>query len=125
MPDPDPQLSAISLKLDLILAQQSEQVGRTDSLELVMSAVLQALKGEQMPMLGTIIEKLERILEAAGNEAAGGELATALKQLAVQIEALVEQDIKLTGAVMRFPVLVEEGILQATAGYGEASPPPG
>ena len=125
MPDPDPQLSAISLKLDLILNRMTEQVSRTDSLELVMAAVLQALRHEQMPLLGTIIEKLEAILAAANAEASGGELATALKQLAVQIEALVEQDAKLTGAVMRFPVLVEEGILQATSGYGEAPPPPG
>lgn len=109
----DPQLAAISLKMDRLLAGQEALTERVESLELCLGAILQGLQHEQRPMLGTIIEMLEKLLAAAASENAGGEMAMALKQLAAEIAALVEQDGKLTDAVAMLPTLIEESVARA------------
>lgn len=110
------QLEAISLGMDKDRAEREELAKRIGSLELVHAAVLQALTKHQMPMLDTIIEKLDRLLKAATDENAGGELAEAIKALSLAVNSNTDETHELTRAVMAFPALVQENIILATGG---------
>ena len=107
------QLSAISLKLDEDREERRQQAERITSLELVVAAVLQALTRQQMPMLGTMDEKLDLILKAAGDEKSGGELAQAIRDLARQVAEGNEQTMRLTQAVDALPDVFEHIVLVA------------
>lgn len=100
------QLAAVSLKMDAQAAREEARDKRISSLELVLAAVLQALTAQQMPMLGTIIEKLDKLQEAATDEKAGGELAAAMEKVAATLNEVVGSNHELTKAVREFPEMV-------------------
>ena len=110
------QLAAISLGLDKDRAERAALSERIGSLELVHATVLQALTKQQMPLLETHTEMLQRLLEAATSEKGGGELANAITQLTHQVENLTDQDHELTRAVLAFPALVRESVILAAGG---------
>lgn len=110
------QLAAISLGMDKDRAERAALTDRIGSLELVLAAILQALTKQQIPLLETHTEMLQKLLEAATDEKGGGELAEALKALGLRVGELVDQDHQLTAAVMAFPQLVQDSVILATGG---------
>ena len=77
----------LHLKLDRLLAGQEAHTKAVESLELVMSMVLQGVQN-LIPLLGTQREMLQRVLEAASDEGAdGGEM----QELIARIEAALTQ----------------------------------
>ena len=77
----------LHLKLDRLLAGQEAHTKAVESLELVMSMVLQGVQN-LIPLLGTQREMLQRVLEAASDEGAdGGEM----QELIGRIEAALTQ----------------------------------
>lgn len=100
------QVAAVSLKMDAAAAREEERDKRISSVELVAAAVLQALTTQQMPMLGTIIEKLDKLQEAATDKKAGGELAAAMEKVASTMNELTGSNHELVKAVREFPEMV-------------------
>ena len=77
----------LHLKLDRILAGQEDQATATAELNLVLSMVLQGVQG-LVPLLRTLREMLQRLLEAASDETGGDGEMTKLIQ---RIEAALTQ----------------------------------
>lgn len=100
------QVAAVSLKLDRHDAGQEEREKRIGGLEIVLAAILQALRHEQMAALGTMIEKLDKLQDAATDGRAGGELAQAIARFAYTLNELVGSNLALTKAVREFPEMV-------------------
>lgn len=106
------QVAAISLRMDEDRAARAAFADRVASLELVASAILQALRFEQMPALGTVIEKLEKLQEAASDRKAGGELAAAIRDFAGKMESVENTNMQLVHAVRE----LQQAVILASGG---------
>lgn len=119
------QVASVSLKIDGQAVRENERDARISSLEVVVSAVLQALTKQQMPTLGTIIEKLDKLQDAASGKEASHELAEAMRHMGDRLNEVVGSNVELTRAVKEFPemvVLASGGGVDLPDATREASP---
>jgi ABC-type transporter Mla subunit MlaD len=98
----------LSRKLDALLTGQAEAATRLDQIEDALRSVVATVAG-LVPILGTHREMLQRILEAAAAEDAGGsELAEALRQVEAALSAMTDAQARTTQALSGLPEAVEE-----------------
>jgi phage I-like protein len=99
---------ALSRKLDALLAGQAEAAARLDGIEDALRSVVAGVAG-LVPILGTHREMLQRILEAAAAEDAGGsELAEALRHVEAALNAMTDAQARTTQALSGLPEAVED-----------------
>jgi hypothetical protein len=98
----------LSRKLDAVLAGQAAAAVRLDGIEEALRSVVATIAG-LVPILGTHREMLQRILEAAAAEDAGGsELAEALRQVEAALGAMLDAQARMTQALAGLPDAVED-----------------
>lgn len=100
------QVAAVNLKFDAQVVREQERDVRISSVEIVAAAILQALTKQQMPMLGTILEALTKLQDAASGKEASFELAEAMRIMADRLNEVVGSNVELTKAVREFPEMV-------------------
>jgi hypothetical protein len=111
----------LSRKLDAVLAGQAEAAVRLDGIEEALGSVVAAVSA-LVPLLGTHREMLQRILEAAAAEDAGGsELAKALRHVEAALDALATAQVRTTQALAGLPDAVEDAAARgARLAFAEA-----